>query len=298
MASPPHLPSGSRPIRWPAFVQAMSVRAKCALRFGDFRRHIEACRTKPHVEWGYKLFSQSGEDGYIAALVDRAGLGPRKFVEFGFAPVKNNLLGFAMYHHAGGLFMDCWEPHVRTAARMYRALGRNDIRVRREWIDKDNIDRLIVDGVGPGEVDILSIDVDGNDYWLWQNIVDINPRIVVAEYNAGFGPDRAVTVVYDPDFDRTKKLTPASPHYNVAPHIYYGASLAALAKLGAAKGYSLICCETLGVNAFFVRNDLLKGDLVARTPQEVFRPHRRSLNRGVTQAMQEEALFAQKLVEV
>jgi hypothetical protein len=294
----PRLPRKPFTIPWPAFAHALSVKAKCTRRFPEFARHIESSRTKPPERWGYKLFSQSGEDGYLALLADRVGLGPRKFVEFGFAPVKNNLLAFAMYHRAAGLFMDCSAAHCRTAERAFRYLGRRDIAVQRAWIDRDNIDSLIARRLGAGEIDILSIDVDGNDYWLWQAIVSVSPRIVAIEYNAGFGAERAVTVVYDPAFDRGNKLPPDAPHYAYAPRIYYGASLAALEKLGAAKGYSLICCEEMGVNAFFVRNDLLKGGLVPCTARECFRSHRRSLNRGVTQAMQEETLYSQPLVEV
>ncbi len=292
------LPRKPATMRWPALAHATSVQFKCMTRFPEFSRHIATCRTREHEGWGYKLFSQSGEDGYVAALVDRVGLGPRKFVEFGFAPVKNNLLAFAMYHRAAGLFMDCSTSHCRTAAAIFRYLRKPDIAVRREWIDRENVDALIAEGAGPGEIDVLSIDVDGNDYWLWQSIVSVKPRIVVIEYNAGFGSDRAVTVVYDPLFDRTKKLSPKEPYYRYAPNIYYGASLAALSKLGASKGYSLVCCEALGVNAFFVRDDLLSAGLRPRTPKECFLPHRRSLDRGVTQEMQERILFSQPLVEI
>ena len=283
---------------WPAFAHALSVKARCALRFPDLTRHIAACRNRPPEEWGFELFSQGGEDGYLAVLADRVGVGPGKFVEFGFFPWENNLLAFAMYHRAAGLFMDTSAEHCRTAQRMFRYLGRRDITARQAWIDKDNVDALIADTLGGGEIDVLSIDVDGNDYWLWQAIVSVRPRIVIMEYNAGFGAERAVTVVYDPVFDRTTKRSPEAPHYAYAPNIYFGASLAALEKLGAAKNYSLICCDETGINAFFVRNDLIGNGLAPRSARECFRPNRRSLKRGLTQAMQEEALFSEPLVEV
>ena len=91
--------------------------------------------------------------------------------------------------------------------------------------------------------DLLSIDIDGNDYWVW-NAIDGQPRLVVIEYNSSFGPDRAVTIPYDPSFDRFQ-------HHPFG--IYHGASIAALAKLGAAKGYALVGGDSNGVNAFFVR---------------------------------------------
>jgi hypothetical protein len=294
----PTLPPKPIVVPWPAFAHAISVKIKCASLFPDFARHIAACRNKPPEDWGYKVFSQSGDDGYLAVLADRVGLGPRRFVEFGFAPVQNNLLAFAMYHRAAGLFMDGSARHCRIAGRMLRYLRGSDIKVRHAWITKDNVDALIAENIGAGEIDVLSIDVDGNDYWLWQAIVSVQPRIVVMEYNAGFGAERAVTVVYDAAFDRGKKQSPDTPHYEYVRKLYHGASLAALEKLGRAKGYSLICCEETGVNAFFVRSDLLGNSLTARTARDCFRPHRRRLNRGVTQAIQEEVLFSEPVVDV
>jgi hypothetical protein len=110
---------------------------------------------------------------------------------------------------------------------------------------------------------LLSIDIDGNDYWTWEAITVVNPTIVVIEYNARFGASRSVTVPYRADFVRSRA------HYSM---IYYGASLTALWALGRRKGYSLVGCNSAGNNAFFVRQDLL-GDLRGRTPSEAFRPH-------------------------
>src|SRR5439155_21121034 len=122
-------------------------------------------------------------------LLTRVGLGPRKFVEFGFGTVENNTLGFALRHRASGLYLDGSDVTCRVARRTWSLLGRKDINVTHAWLNTDNIDRLIRDGIGPGEVDVLSIDVDGNDYWLWQAIHCISPRITVVEYNASFGPE-------------------------------------------------------------------------------------------------------------
>lgn len=98
-----------------------------------------------------------------------------------------------------------------------------------------------------GEIDLLSIDIDGNDYWVWKAMTAIRPRVVVIEYNSSFGPDRSVTVAYDPSFRRYEKHPSG---------LYYGASLQALNKLAAQKGYFLAGCDSAGVNAFFVRDDL------------------------------------------
>lgn len=102
-----------------------------------------------------------------------------------------------------------------------------DVRVRHAWIDQENVDGLIRENMGAGEIDLLSIDVDGNDYWLWKAISSISPRLIVVEYNASFGPVRSVTVPYDPMFDRHRKHPSG---------FYHGMSLRAAEKLADAKG--------------------------------------------------------------
>ncbi len=123
---------------------------------------------------------------------------------------------------------------------------RSDIKALNAFVTRDNINELITSaGIG-GDIGLLSVDIDGNDYWVWEAITAVQPQIVVAEYNSRFGADRAVTVPYDPAFTR------AAAHYSM---IYYGASLAALAALGDRKGYDLVGCNSAGNNAFFVRRD-------------------------------------------
>ena len=94
----------------------------------------------------------------------------------------------------------------------------------------------------------MSIDIDGNDYWIWEQIKDFDPSIVVIEYNSRFGKEKSYVVPYEKNFQRLKK------HYS---GIYYGASLKALIKLAIKKGYSFVCCNSAGNNAFFVKKDLL-----------------------------------------
>jgi hypothetical protein len=112
-----------------------------------------------------------------------------------------------------------------------------------------------------GDIGILSVDIDGNDYWVWEAIEVVNPRIVIVEYNARFGAQRAVTVPYDPNFVRSSELGAMT---------YYGASLAALEKLGKRKGYRLVGCNSAGNNAFFVRTDCLGGDVKPVTAAQAF----------------------------
>jgi hypothetical protein len=98
-----------------------------------------------------------------------------------------------------------------------------------------------------GDVGVLSIDVDGNDYWIWDAITVVSPRIVVIEFNSTFGCVFPVSVPYREDFDC------ATAHYS---RLYFGASLPALVDLGQRKGYRFVGCESHGANAFFVREDV------------------------------------------
>jgi hypothetical protein len=112
-------------------------------------------------------------------------------------------------------------------------------------VRRDNIARIFRENDVPQDLDLLSIDIDGNDYWIWEALAAYRPKVVVIEYNATLGPQRSVTIPYDDD------------HVWTLDH-YFGASLAALTKLGQRLGYALIGTESAGVNAFFVRRDLLE----------------------------------------
>ena len=114
------------------------------------------------------------------------------------------------------------------------------------FIDRDNVNDVIRGGGVSGEIGLLSIDIDGNDYWVLDAIDCVSPQILVTEYNSLFGPERAVTVPYDPGFVRGQK------HYS---HLYWGASLAAMARAADAKGLALVGGNRAGNNAFFVRRD-------------------------------------------
>jgi len=124
------------------------------------------------------------------------------------------------------------------------------VKVVEAQVTRENINELITANGFAGDVDLLSIDIDSNDYWVWEQLSVCRPRVVIVEYNPLFGTDRAVTIPYDPHFNRRE--------FEVPRAAYYGASLQALAKLGARKGYRLALLEPRGVNAFFVREDLAR----------------------------------------
>ena len=124
-----------------------------------------------------------------------------------------------------------------------------------EFIDAENINSLIKKTGIIGEIDFFSLDIDGNDYWVWKNINIIKPRLVVLEYNSSFGEDDPLTISYNPDFIWDNKNE---------KRFLYGASLKALEKLSKKKGYDLICVDSKGVNAFFVRKDLMRNSILRK----------------------------------
>lgn len=232
-----------------------------------------------------KHLSQHDEDLILEDIIQKIGVGPRKFVEFGFGPSENNTLSFAVHHRASGLYIDGSKRTCLTAQRTFSLIGRSDIRVLNAWITKENIDSLI----GSGDIDVLSIDVDGNDYWLWREIHSVRPRIVIVEYNASFGPERAVTVPYDPAFER---------HQKHSSGIYHGMSLGAAVNLGNSKGLALVACDSEGLNAFFVQRTFLKPELPEVSVEQAYRPHGYRLSRGISQAEQEAIVYSLPVVEV
>lgn len=188
----------------------------------------------------FRLYSQHSEDGLLWNLLRRGRVTTHRFVELGSGLSGGNSAMLAAELGWTGLMVDGSADHMAQVARRFPR-----VKAVAAWITAENVNQLITDAGLTGEIDFLSIDVDGNDYWIWQAVTACSPRVVTVEYNSMFGAERAVTIPYDPQFD-------------VKQHrfVYYGASLAALARLATKKGYRLVAVEPHGVNAFFLRNDV------------------------------------------
>lgn len=204
----------------------------------------------------FRVFSQWGEDGIIQHLIRVVPVAQRVFVEFGVENYTEANTRFLLTHNNwSGLIFDGSEDHIRSVKK--EALyWRHNLKAVAAFVTRENINTLLRENGLSGEIGLLSIDVDGNDYWVWEAIDAVQPAIVVIEYNARFGPERAVTVPYDAAFVRQKA------HYSM---IYYGASLAALVALGRRKGYAFVGANTAGNNAFFVRRELKPDSLPERS---------------------------------
>ena len=205
-------------------------------------RHADPKRLTRH---GYKVYSQNDEDGIIAEIFSRIGTTNRIFVEFGVETgIECNTVKLLVEGWRG-----LWIEADPASAGEIRAnfsnfIASSKLNLVERMVTAENIDVLIALGGVSGEIDLLSIDIDYNDYWVWRAIDQINPRVVVIEYNATLRPPMSIVVPYCADgcWDGTTN--------------YYGASLEAMVRLGCQKGYRIVGCSLSGVNAFFVREDL------------------------------------------
>ena len=212
----------------------------------------------------FQVFSQFGEDGIIQFLVQRVPIENEIFVEFGVGDYRESNTRFLLVHdNWRGLIMDSGES-MQEFLRSTGLAWRHDIVAKTAFIDRDNINDLIRTAGFEGDIGLLSIDLDGNDYWILDAIDVVTPRIIVAEYKSTFGVAAAVTVPYDASFVRGEK------HWS---WLYWGASLAALAKLAGERGYALVGGNRAGNNAFLVRRDLL-GDIPEVDVAEAYSPSR------------------------
>jgi hypothetical protein len=208
----------------------------------------------------FQVFSQWGEDGIIQYLLGKVPIANDLFVEFGVESYAEANTRFLLVNdNWRGVIIDGGSAHQEFTARAGLS-WRHHLQVVQAFITRDNIDGLLAAAGAQGDIGILSVDIDGNDYWVLEAIRSVSPRILIVEYNALFGPTLQVSVPYKADFTRTA----AHPS-----NLYYGASLAALAGLAERKGYRLVGCNSAGNNAFFVRADLL-GPLTPMSAAEAF----------------------------
>ena len=228
-----------------AFYQSLSTLSS---RYGYHNSNLTAAEAQ--------VFSQNGEDGVIAEVLDRIGVKERFFVEFGIGKGRvGNCILLADVLSWSGLFLECDPGSFTSLSSKYRHNPR--VSTLKTLVTPENVDELFTQAGCPRDVDVVSIDVDGQDYWIWEALRCVRPRIVVIEYNSGLPADEEL-------------VEPKGRAGGWDNTDYFGASIAALVRLGQSKGYTLAHQEMAGVNAFFVRDDLLDkfGEIttIARTP--------------------------------
>jgi hypothetical protein len=212
---------------------------------------------------GFRGYSQHDEDGMIQEIFKRIGMTNQVFVEFGVGDGTENNTVYLLLSGWRGLWIDGSDANsAAIRGRFSSFIQDGPLKFVQGFVDRDSINGMIEKAGHSGEIDLLSIDIDGNDYWVWEVISVVKPRVIVIEYNSVFRPPVAVVAEYNRNFvwDGTS---------------YYGASLQALEGLGSRKGYALVGCSLSGINAFFVRQDLVGDKFCAPfTAENHFEPPR------------------------
>jgi len=220
-----------------------------------FRKEVQG-KTTPLSDltrYERRIYSQNGEDGILQAIFARVGVTNSFLVEFGIGSGREcNTRRLIARHKWKGLWMTANPRKPRPW-----------MEIQREFITAENVQAVFAKHGVPRAFDLLSIDIDGNEYWVWKALTDFRPRVVVIEYNATVPPDQSRSIPYDPEF-----VWPRTD--------YMGASLLALSKLGSEKGYTLVACDSFGINAFFVDNSLA----MHFEPQTVAELYRKPRYRG------------------
>jgi hypothetical protein len=189
----------------------------------------------------FRVFSQNGEDGIIAEVVRRVGQDfPRTFVEFGAGNgLTGNTLFLADVLGWRGLYIEAAKEDFGIIERKYRWTPH--VTTLQSFVYPHNINQLVSRAGLTGDIGVFSIDVDGNDYYIWRAL-EVRPLLVIVEYNGAIPLDEPLVQPFSHEpWDGTD---------------YYGASLEALTRLGASLGYTLLYTDLTGTNAFFVRQDI------------------------------------------
>lgn len=204
-------------------------------------------------ETGFRVFSQFEEDGKLLFIFSLLGMSNKCFVEIGSDDgVNSNSANLYFNFGWHGLFIDGNPKSIKRGRNFFR-------KYPHPWfyqpkftcakVTRENVNQLVEDAGIKGEIGLLSIDIDGNDYWVWDALNVINPQVVIIETHNEFGLNNIV-VPYDPDY-----------FYPGKHPVYHGASPVAMNKLANKKGYRLVGANELGFNFIFVRNDLLEKEL-------------------------------------
>jgi hypothetical protein len=218
-------------------------------------------------EVGFRAYSQNDEDGILWYIFSLIGVTNKHVVDLGagYAVLGSNVANLIINHGWIGLLVDGSQTRIRAGRAFYKSCPDTWLcppKLVASRITQENVNSILIENGFSGEIDLLSLDIDGIDYWVWKAIDCVKPRVVVVEYQPIWGPERAVTIPYDPDFQAT---------YDDASSEYYGASLAAFVGLSTEKGYRLVGCNRYGNNAFFVRADVDESILPGIPPVECFK---------------------------
>ncbi|MCB0323721.1 MAG: hypothetical protein KDD69_09120 [Bdellovibrionales bacterium] len=234
----------------------------------QYRERLTSGKSLPTFrEVGFSNYSEHDEDGILLYLFAVLGARSRLSIEIGAGNgVHCNTSNLIVHHGWHGALIDASEKNIENGRDFYTT--RRETRIyppqlicRR--VTAENVNEIVHECGFPSEIDLLSIDVDGIDFWLWKALECVTPAVVVVEYQDILGPDRSWVMPYIPTFDWQSE-------HGTENEDFYGASLAAFVKLGRQKGYRLVGCNMYGFNAFFVREELKPSILPELDTRECF----------------------------
>ena len=195
----------------------------------------------------FQVYSQWGEDGIIDWLINKYPEIPKSFLEIGTQDYKESNTRFLLINKNWNGFIIEADKAAVEDIKSQRIYWKHNLRAINEFITKDNINNVIKKFNIPKKIGLLSLDIDGVDYWVLKKLSALDPSIIVCEYNSLFGQKKSVTVPYKSNFIRSKE------HYS---NLYYGASINAFIDLMKKKNYFLIGTNSAGNNAFFVKKNI------------------------------------------
>ena len=211
----------------------------------------------------YQVFSQWGEDGIIQHLTKSIEIKNKTFIEFGVEDFsESNCRFLLMKDDWKGFVIDGSKSNIQRLKNSY-FYWKHHFDAVDKFITKENIEDILATSGFENDLGILSVDLDGNDFFILETINNFNPRILICEYNPYFGSSRKITIPYQDNFHRT------NAHYS---NLYWGASLGAMTYLANKKGYSLVGAGSTGSNAFYVRNDLLNEKVKVISVEAAYSP--------------------------
>ena len=251
-------------------MDAQAAQVGLKLDYRDLARRGDPAALPTFDDVEFRTQSQNGEDGILLYLFGLLGAETKLAVEIcAGTGIECNSGNLVVNHGWHALLVDGDEAQLAAGTAYYATHRRTCVSpptLAQRWITTESVNAVVRDNGFSGPVDLLSIDLDGNDYWVWRALTECQPRVVVVEFNAPIGPGLRVSMAYDPTF--------VLDHAAGGPY-RCGASLAAFAALAEAKGYRLVGAESHGFNAFFVRSDLAVALLPTVTPTDVFRTNPR-----------------------
>jgi hypothetical protein len=246
-----------------------SAATKIALRsvYLGYREAVLEGRPLPELaETGFRVFSQADEDGMLLFLLAVLGTQRGRFVELGAGDcvTASNCANLALNLGLHGVFVDADAAKIELGRSFYASHPDTRAyppRTVAAFLTRENVNDLVRGAGFEGDVDVLSIDIDGNDYWIWDALTAISPRVVVIEVHTEYRL-HDVLPDYRPDFD-WRVLSEGEPA---------GASPVAMTRLADRLGYRLVGSNRYGFNAFYLRNDLA-ADLIPAVEVEELLTH-------------------------